>query len=63
MDHWNWTASGTEYLVYDGHGSTRQLVDNNEDVKDAFSYDGYGVKLKGSDPFIWLNIVPAKGQQ
>jgi RHS repeat-associated protein len=35
--------------LYDGQGSTRQLVDNNEDVKDAYSYDGYGVML-GANP-------------
>lgn len=39
---------GVRHLLYDGHGSTRQLVDNNEDVTDAFSYDGYGVMLGGN---------------
>jgi len=38
-------TNGARHLLYDGHGSTRQLVDNNEDVKDAYSYDGYGVML------------------
>jgi len=38
-----------KYMLYDGHGSIRQLVDNNEDVKDAYSYDGYGVML-GANP-------------
>ena len=33
---------------YDGHGSTRQLVADNEDVTDAFSYDGYGMMLGGN---------------
>ncbi len=31
--------------MYDGHGSTRQTVDNSEAVTDAFSYDAYGVLL------------------
>ncbi|HUT29261.1 MAG TPA: RHS repeat-associated core domain-containing protein [Sedimentisphaerales bacterium] len=39
---------GVRHLLYDGQGSTRQLVDNNEDVKDAYSYDGYGVMLTGN---------------
>jgi RHS repeat-associated protein len=43
------STNGARHLLYDGQGSTRQLVDNNEDVTDAFSYDGYGVML-GANP-------------
>jgi RHS repeat-associated protein len=42
------SANGARHLLYDGHGSTRQLVDDNEVVTDAFSYDGYGVMLGGN---------------
>ncbi|MEN6309508.1 MAG: Tox-REase-5 domain-containing protein [Anaerohalosphaeraceae bacterium] len=40
-----WTASATQYLLYDGHGSTRQLMNANLSVQDSYSYDGYGVML------------------
>jgi hypothetical protein len=43
------STNGARHLLYDGHGSTRHLVDNDEDVTDAFSYDGYGVML-GANP-------------
>ncbi len=38
----------TQYLLYDGHGSTRQLAEYDTDVTivDSFSYDGYGVLLQ-----------------
>ena len=51
------TVDGTtEYLLYDGHGSTRQLVDTaGAVVNDAahggvqsYSYDAYGVMLGGN---------------
>jgi hypothetical protein len=43
------TVDGTtEYLLYDGHGSTRQLVDGVGVVQDSYSYDGYGVMLGGN---------------
>jgi len=45
-------TDGTEYLLYDGHGSTRQLIDNNVgeaiNVLDNYCYDGYGVMLGGN---------------
>jgi len=40
-----WTANATQYLLYDGHGSTRQLMNANLTVQDSYSYDGYGVML------------------
>jgi RHS repeat-associated protein len=43
-----WTANPTQYLLYDGHGSTRQLVNANLSIQDAYSYDGYGVLLQGT---------------
>lgn len=41
-----WTANPTQYLLYDGHGSTRQLVNANLSIQDTYSYDGYGVLLQ-----------------
>ena len=41
-------SAGAEYLLYDGQGSTRQLVDSSGSVVDAFSYDAYGVMLGGN---------------
>ena len=38
----------TDYLLYDGHGSVRQLVDSTGTVIDSYSYDGYGVMLGGN---------------
>jgi RHS repeat-associated protein len=42
------STSGAEHLLYDGHGSTRQLIDNSEDITAAFSYDAYGFMLGGN---------------
>jgi len=41
----------TQYLLYDGHGSTRQLAEydsgtNTVSIADSFSYDAYGVLLQ-----------------
>jgi RHS repeat-associated protein len=38
----------TQYLLYDGHGSTRQLAeyDGSITIDDSYSYDGYGVLLQ-----------------
>jgi len=36
----------SEYLLYDGHGSTRQLADADGTVSENYSYDGYGVMLQ-----------------
>jgi len=35
----------SKYLLYDGHGSTRQLADSTGTVAENYSYDGYGVML------------------
>ena len=43
------TVDGTtQYLLYDGHGSTRQLAeyDSAVSIADTYSYDGYGVLLQ-----------------
>jgi RHS repeat-associated protein len=38
-----------KYLLYDGHGSTRQLVaSNGSTIVDSYSYDAYGVMLGGN---------------
>ena len=42
-------TSGVRHFLYDGHGSTRQLIDNNENIVNEYSYDAYGVML-GSNP-------------
>lgn len=41
----NWTVNDPQYLLYDGHGSTRQLARPDKSVIDSYSYDGYGVML------------------
>ncbi len=42
-------SNNPEYLLYDGHGSTRQLLaSNGSTVSDNFSYDAYGVMLGGN---------------
>ena len=41
-------AGEATYLLYDGHGSTRQLMDGSLNVIDAYNYDGYGVMLGGN---------------
>ena len=40
----------TQYLLYDGHGSTRQLAeyDTAVSIVETFSYNGYGVLLQNS---------------
>jgi len=60
--YWQWvdlqwelqSTDNTQYLLYDGHGSTRQLVTGsvpNTTIVDDFSYDGYGVLLQNEDNF------------
>ena len=43
-----WTYQGPHYLLYDGHGSTRQLADENENIDEVYAYDAYGVNLDAS---------------
>ncbi len=43
-----WTVSDTEYLLYDGHGSTRQILDSTG-ITDVHNYDAYGVSLGYDD--------------
>ena len=44
------TVTGvTSHLLYDGHGSTRQLADNNGAVTANYAYDAYG-KMLGGNP-------------
>ncbi len=42
------TDGVTEYLLYDGHGSTRQLAryDDSVSISENYSYDSYGVLLQ-----------------
>jgi len=47
--------------LYDGHGSTRQLVHwtgSDIAIDDTFSYDGYGVLLQDK-----YNFIPNGGSQ
>jgi len=37
---------GTQWLLYNGQGSTRQLVNAANSVDDSYSYDAYGVLLQ-----------------
>ena len=59
--YWTWSVSEwilqntdpTQYLLYDGHGSTRQLAkydDTTDTVTavDSYNYDSYGVMLQDS---------------
>ena len=46
------TVGGTShYLLYDGHGSTRQLTTDSATITDSYNYDAYG-KMVGGDPNI-----------
>ncbi len=46
------TVGGTShYLLYDGHGSTRQLTTDSATITDFYNYDAYG-KMVGGDPNI-----------
>lgn len=45
------TGTDIDYLLYDGYGSTRQLIDSTgtpDGIIDSFSYDAYGVMLGGN---------------
>ncbi len=42
-------TDGFEYLLYDGHGSARQLVDDSQNLRDSYSYDAYGVQTSGGE--------------
>jgi len=39
------TAGDRRWLLYDGHGSTRQLVDADWEVTSRYNYDAYGLTL------------------
>jgi len=39
------TSTTTSWLLYDGHGSTRQLVKAGADVTSQYHFDGYGASL------------------
>jgi RHS repeat-associated protein len=62
----HWTLSGSEwllqitdptrFLIYDGHGSTRQLVKPDGTIDDTYGYDAYGVMLGGNP-----TSIPADG--
>ena len=39
------TASDPAYLLYDGHGNTRQTVHSIDNVTEQYNYDAYGVSL------------------
>ena len=42
-------GSVTSYLLYDGHGSTRQLANSNGEITANYAYDAYG-KMLGGNP-------------
>ena len=35
-----------KYLIYDGHGSTRQLQNSDETIGESYNYDAYGIMLQ-----------------
>lgn len=41
-------SSAGSYLLYDGHGSTRQLVNSSGTVTSRYNYDAYGQTLSGT---------------
>jgi len=41
-------STDIEHLLYDGHGSTRQLIEPDLTIVDTFGYDAYGVMLGGN---------------
>lgn len=38
-------TSQPQYLIYDGHGSTRQLADASGNIVENYSYDAYGMAV------------------
>jgi RHS repeat-associated protein len=51
-----------KHLLYDGHGSTRQVMYHSGSIADTYSYDGYGVMLGGNPtgiPSIGTNLLYA----
>jgi len=42
-----WPTGITKYLLYDGHGSTRQLIDSGQNIGANYNYDAYGTLLQG----------------
>jgi RHS repeat-associated protein len=56
-------ASGDPlYLLYDGHGSTRALLDPDADVVEVYAYDAYGNAI-GFDPGAALTTFLYSGEQ
>ena len=47
QSNFNGTAASIRHILYDGHGSTRQLTDNTGALitDQVFNYDGYGVMV------------------
>jgi RHS repeat-associated protein len=42
------SGSTASYLLYDGHGSTRQVTSNTGGVTSRYNYDGYGITQTGT---------------
>ena len=42
------TASSINYLLYDGHGSTRHTINKGGDITGSYTYDAYGQMLGGA---------------
>ncbi len=38
-------AGESQYLIYDGHGSTRLLCSNTSTIVDSYDYDAYGIMI------------------
>jgi RHS repeat-associated protein/fibro-slime domain-containing protein len=58
-------AGGTLYLLYDGHGSTRRLVDATGQLltTEIYRYDAFGVPIGNFDPATALTSLLYSGEQ
>jgi len=58
-------TNGTQYLLYDGHGSTRQVTDSSTppSIIDSYSYDAYGVMLGGNPTSVPATNLLYAGEQ
>ena len=53
----------TDYLLYDGHGSTRQLAHwtgSDITITDSYSYDGYGILLQNQADIVQPGYTSAQ---
>jgi RHS repeat-associated protein len=51
------SASSVSYLLYDGHGSTRQLANNTSGITSRYNYDAYGIMQPTSSPSAQTSLL------